>query len=247
MRPERKDKTKKEFDELLLEVRRVTRVTTWWRRMSFRATVLIWNKKWKIWIWLSKWPDVSTAVNKASNEAYKKIFNVPITKNQTVPYPISMKYKACLIKLLPASAGTWIKAWSSVRSVLELAWYENVLSKIVWSNNKLNNAIATINALITYKHADHFNNLVIKKPEKKIEETIEETAIKVDAQPNDDVELAAPEIIVKVKWNEIPQGENIKETPKSEEKSEGKKEEKKIIWNSQTKPHNTIAKKPTKK
>jgi small subunit ribosomal protein S5 len=43
-----KDKPKKEFDELLLEVRRVTRVTTGGRRMSFRATILVGNKKGKI-------------------------------------------------------------------------------------------------------------------------------------------------------------------------------------------------------
>jgi len=72
-----KDKTKKEFEELLLEVRRVTRVTTGWRRMSFRATVLVWNRKWKIGLGLSKWPDVSSAVKKAANEAYKTMFVVP--------------------------------------------------------------------------------------------------------------------------------------------------------------------------
>ena len=134
-----KDKTKKEFDELLLEVRKVTRVTTWWRRMSFRATVLVWNKKGKIWLGLSKWVDVTSAVKKATNEAYKKMFIVPITKDKTVPYSITNKYKSCIVKVLPATQGTWLKAGSSVRSVLELAWYENVLSKIIGSNNKLNN------------------------------------------------------------------------------------------------------------
>lgn len=166
-----KDKTKKEFDELLLEVRKVTRVTTWWRRMSFRATVLVWNKKGKIWLGLSKWVDVTSAVKKATNEAYKKMFIVPITKDKTVPYSITNKYKSCIVKVLPATQGTWLKAGSSVRSVLELAWYENILSKIVGSNNKLNNAIACINALSMYKHADHFT--VIK--EEKVEETKEET------------------------------------------------------------------------
>lgn len=153
---QRKDKTKKEFDEILLEVRKVTRVTTGGRRMSFRATVLIWNKKWKIWLWLAKWADVSVAVKKATNEAYKHMFTVPITENKSVPYPTENKYKACRIRILPATQGTWLKAWSSVRSVLNLAWYENILSKIIWSNNKLNNAIATINALTQYKHFEHF-------------------------------------------------------------------------------------------
>lgn len=175
MKTGNKDRVKKEFDELLLEVRKVTRVTTWWRQLSFRATVLAWNKKGKIWIWVSKWADVSIAVSKASREAYKNMFDVPMTKAQTVPYAITHKYKACYIKLIPATQGTWLKAGSSVRSVLELAWYENILSKIIWSNNKLNNAIATVNALCSYKHADHFSKLLNKKQEEKNTTIVEET------------------------------------------------------------------------
>lgn len=163
MRSWNKDKVKKEFDELMLEVRRVTRVTTWGRKLSFRATVLVGNKKGKIGIGVSKGPDVSAAVQKASREAYKNMFIVPITGNQTVPYPTTTKYKACVIKLLPATAGTGLKAGSSVRAVLELAGFENVLSKIMWSNNKLNNALGTIRALSAYKHADHFNKRVVEK------------------------------------------------------------------------------------
>jgi len=88
----------------------VTRVTTGGRKLSFRATVLVGNKKGKVGIGVSKGPDVSSAVQKASREAYKTIFMVPITGNQTVPYPITTKYKACVIKLLPATAGTGLKA-----------------------------------------------------------------------------------------------------------------------------------------
>ena len=172
-----KDKTKKEFDELLLEVRKVTRVTTWGRRMSFRATVLVWNKKWKIGLGLSKWVDVTSAVKKATNEAYKTMFIVPITKDKTVPYSITNKYKSCIVKILPATQGTWLKAGSSVRSVLELAWYENVLSKIIWSNNKLNNAIASIRALSKYKHADHFTAIKEEKVEKVENEKAEDKKV----------------------------------------------------------------------
>lgn len=172
MRPEkenrrdtRREKPKKEFEELLLEVRRVTRVTTGGRRLSFRATILVGNKKGKIGLGISKGNDVASAVQKASHEAYKNLFEVPLTKNDTVPYPIALKYKACLVKLLPASEGTGLKAGSSIRSVLELAGYANILSKMVGSNNKLNNALATIRALSAYKHADYFSSLKVAKAE----------------------------------------------------------------------------------
>jgi len=59
------------------------------------------------------------------------MYIVPLTKDNTVPYMTSTKYKSCFVKLLPAKAGTGLKAGSSVRAVLELAGYENMLSKIV--------------------------------------------------------------------------------------------------------------------
>jgi len=152
-----RERPKKEFDEVLLEVRRVTRVTTWGRRMSFRATILVGNKKGKIGVWSAKGSDVSIAVQKATHEAYKNVFVVPVAAWNTVPYPVVRKFKSAIVKLLPASIGTGMKAWSAVRSVLELAGYENMLSKIIWSNNKINNALATIYALAAYKHANHFS------------------------------------------------------------------------------------------
>lgn len=147
----RNDKPQKEFSEVLLEVRRVTRVTTWWRQLAFRAIILVWNKKGKIGIWVSKGNDVSIAVRKATHEAYKNVIQAPITDSLSVPYTIMHKYKSAIVKLIPASSGTWLKAWSSVRTVLELTWYSNILSKIVGTNNKLNNATAAIQALSMYK------------------------------------------------------------------------------------------------
>ena len=162
-RNDRRKKPKKEFQEILLEVRRVTRVTTWWRQLAFRAVIIIWNNKWKIGLGVAKGSDVSIAVAKATHEAYKKIVIAPITEWLSVPYALTHKYKSAIIKLMPASEGTWLKAWSSLRTVLELAWYTNILSKIVWTNNKLNNAIAAIQALDKYK--------VGKFPKKKPEST----------------------------------------------------------------------------
>ena len=231
-----KDKTKKEFDELLLEVRKVTRVTTWWRRMSFRATVLVWNKKGKIWLWLSKWVDVTSAVKKATNEAYKKMFIVPITKDKTVPYSITNKYKSCIVKVLPATQGTWLKAGSSVRSVLELAWYENILSKIVGSNNKLNNAIACINALSMYKHADHFTAIKEEKVEEAKEETKNEKKV---------VEEVVEKVEKKAPAKKAPATK--KPAAKKEEKVEKKAPAKKATAEKKAPAKKPAAKKTTKK
>lgn len=150
-RNDRRDRKPKEFDEVLLEVRRVTRVTTWWRQLSFRAIIVIWNRKGKIGLGVAKGSDVQIAVRKATREAHKNIITTPITESLSVPYEIVKKYKAAVVKLIPAAPGTGLKAWSSVRTVLELAGYNNILSKIMGTNNKLNNAIAVIHALGAYK------------------------------------------------------------------------------------------------
>lgn len=223
MKPERaqkdrnhREKPKKEFDELLLEVRRVTRVTTGGRRMSFRATILVWNRKGKIWLGSAKWNDVAGAVSKATNEAYKALFQVPVTKGDTVPYAITYKYKTCKVRLLPASEGTWLKAGSSIRSVLELAGYSNILSKMIGSNNKLNNALATILALASYKHADYFSSLrVVKAIEGKDEAEVKEDKLAKKTAPK-------AEKVEKTEEKKVAK----KPTPKAdkEEKSEVKEE-----------------------
>lgn len=53
-RKSKRDNKPKEYEERLLEIRRVTRVTTGGRRMSFRATILLGNKKGKIGIGTAK-------------------------------------------------------------------------------------------------------------------------------------------------------------------------------------------------
>jgi len=230
MKPERaqkdrnhREKPKKEFDELLLEVRRVTRVTTGGRRMSFRATILVWNRKGKIWLGSAKGNDVAGAVSKATNEAYKALFQVPVTKGDTVPYAITYKYKTCKVRLLPASEGTWLKAGSSIRSVLELAGYSNILSKMIGSNNKLNNALATILALASYKHADYFSSLrVVKAIEWKDEAEVKEEKTAKKAAPK-----AEKSEEKKVAKKSTPKAEKEAVEEKSAKKASAKKAAKK--------------------
>ena len=230
MKPERaqkdrnhREKPKKEFDELLLEVRRVTRVTTGGRRMSFRATILVWNRKGKIWLGSAKGNDVAGAVSKATNEAYKALFQVPVTKGDTVPYALTYKYKTCKVRLLPASEGTWLKAGSSIRSVLELAGYSNILSKMIGSNNKLNNALATILALASYKHADYFSSLrVVKAIEGKDE--VEEKLAKKTAPKAEKAEKSEEKKVAK---KAAPKAEKEAAEEKPAKKAPAKKATKK--------------------
>ena len=199
--------------------------------MSFRATILVWNRKGKIWLGSAKGNDVAGAVSKATNEAYKALFQVPVTKGDTVPYAITYKYKTCKVRLLPASEGTWLKAGSSIRSVLELAGYSNILSKMIGSNNKLNNALATILALASYKHADYFSSLrVVKVIEGKdeVEAKEEKPAKKPAAKKVEKAEKAEEKKVEKKAPAKKAEKEAKEEKPavKKAAKKAAKKEEK---------------------
>ncbi|MDZ4217052.1 MAG: 30S ribosomal protein S5, partial [Candidatus Gracilibacteria bacterium] len=140
-------KEKKEFDEEVLQVDRVTRVVKGGRRLSFRATVIIGNRNGKVAIGMGKSTEVATAIKKAVSQAKKNIIQVPIV-NETIPHDIRVKFKANRLLMIPASAGTGIKAGSSTRKILELAGVKNILSKRMGSNNRVNLAKATIKGLL---------------------------------------------------------------------------------------------------
>ncbi|MBX4191321.1 MAG: 30S ribosomal protein S5 [Candidatus Doudnabacteria bacterium] len=140
------DQSKKEFEQKIVEIKRVTRVTGGGKRMRFRALVVIGDKKGKVGMGLRKGPDVSEAVNKAINAAKKSMVSIKIV-NDTIPHEIKFKYGSCVVFLKPAQPGTGVIAGGAIRQVLDLAGVKNILSKMLGSSNKVNNVMATYLAL----------------------------------------------------------------------------------------------------
>lgn len=143
-------KPKKEFKEELLAIDRVTRVTTGGRQLRFRAVMVIWDGKWRVWLWTGKSWEVVDAIAKAIANAKKHLITVKM-ENGTVPHEITAKFKAAKIMVHPASKGTGIIAGGSARKVLSVAWYSDILAKRYGSSNLLNNAKATMKALTSFK------------------------------------------------------------------------------------------------
>jgi len=143
-------KPKKEFKEELLAIDRVTRVTSGWRQLRFRAVMVIWDGKGRVALWTWKSWEVVDAIAKSITDAKKKLVNVQINE-WTVPYDLTVKYKSAKIMVHPASKWTWIIAWWAIRKVLIVAWYKDVLAKRYGSSNLINNARATIKALTSFK------------------------------------------------------------------------------------------------
>ena len=140
----------KEFEQRVLDLARVTRVTAGGKRMRFRACIAIGDKKGRVGVGVAKGADVASAIVKANRQAEKNLIRVTII-NETIPHRVDAKFGAAVIMLKPAPVGTGIKAGGVVRVLLALAGVPNAVSKIFGSNNKLNNARATIQALQSFK------------------------------------------------------------------------------------------------
>lgn len=140
------DKPASEWSEQVVQISRVTKVVKGGKKLSFRAIVVVGNKKGQVGVGCAKASEVIIAIQKAITDGRKNLITVPIFKT-TIPHPITGCSGAGAVMLRPASQGTGIIAGGSVRSVLELAGIENILSKSLGSNSPLNAANATLEAL----------------------------------------------------------------------------------------------------
>jgi len=153
------EKPQSEWTETVVQISRVTKVVKGGKKLSFRAIVIVGNKKGQVGIGCAKASEVIIAIQKAIADGRKNVINVPIFKT-TIPHPITGKSGAGAVMLRPASEGTGIIAGGAVRSVLELAGIENILSKSLGSKSPLNAANATIEAL---KALTPFNEVAAKR------------------------------------------------------------------------------------
>lgn len=136
-----------EFDNRLLEVRRVTRVVSGGRRFSFAASVVIGDKKGRVGVGTGKSSDTPLAIDKAVRDAKKHLVKIPMTKGASIPHEVQAKYVSAVVSIVPTKSKS-VTAGSALRYVLELAGIQAVAGKILSrTKNKTNIARATIKAL----------------------------------------------------------------------------------------------------
>jgi small subunit ribosomal protein S5 len=159
----------KQFEELVINVDRVSRVVKGGRRFRFKALVVIGDHKTKVGIGVAKGADVQVAIQKATDVAKKNLITIPIL-NETIPHENEIKYSGARVLLKPAAPGTGIIAGGVVRSIIGMTGIRNLLSKSLNSTNKVNIAYATIEALRTLVPRDEWlvnNNPNDPKPAAK--------------------------------------------------------------------------------
>ena len=140
-----------DWQERVVQIRRVTKVVKGGKKLSFRAIVVIGNEKGQVGVGVGKASDVIGAVKKGVADGKKHLVDVPLTKSNSIPHPANGTGGGAKIMMRPAAPGTGVIAGGAVRTVLELAGVRNVLAKQLGSGNPLNNARATVNALETLR------------------------------------------------------------------------------------------------
>ena len=167
MENKKREPRQKQFDEEIVYLGRVTKVTKGGRHFRFSATVAVGDRKGRVGIGTGKANEVPDAIKKASQAAVKNVVRVSIVDG-TIPHEAIGVRGASKVMLKPAAAGTGVKAGGPVRAVLELAGVKDILSKSLGSNTKINMAYATLEALKSQRTVEH----IAKLRGKKVEEII---------------------------------------------------------------------------
>lgn len=140
-----------DWQERVVQIRRVTKVVKGGKKLSFRAIVVVGNERGQVGVGVGKASDVIGAVKKGVADGKKHLIEVPLTKNNSIPHPATGQGGGAKVMMRPAAPGTGVIAGGAVRTVLELAGVRNILAKQLGSDNPLNNARAAVDALSTLR------------------------------------------------------------------------------------------------
>ena len=162
-RPSSFNRVKPEFDQKILDIRRVTRVVAGGRRFSFSVALVAGDKKGRVGLGLGKAGDTALAINKALRNAKENMVKLNLTKTMSIPHQLSAKFSSSQIVLMP-NKGRGLVAGSVIRDIIKLSGIKDITGKILSnSKNKLNNAKAVMVALstIALKHEKEVTESVV--------------------------------------------------------------------------------------
>jgi len=132
--------------EKMVAINRVTKVVKGGRVMGFAALTVVGDGDGSIGMGKGKSREVPVAIQKAMEEARKKMVKVQL-KNGTLQHTVIGRHGAARVFMQPAHEGTGIIAGGPVRAVLEVMGVTNILAKCLGSTNPYNVVRATINGL----------------------------------------------------------------------------------------------------
>jgi small subunit ribosomal protein S5 len=149
---ERDNARKDNFQEQLINVRRVSKVVKGGRIFGFSALTVVGDGEGRVGMGRGKAREVPIAVQKAMEDARRNMFKVQM-KGDTIQYPMIGRHGSARVVLRPATEGTGIIAGGTMRAVFEVMGIQNVLTKVIGTTNPVNVTRATIAALKSMRSA----------------------------------------------------------------------------------------------
>jgi len=153
--------------EKMVAVNRVTKVVKGGRVLGFAALTVVGDGDGGIGMGKGKAREVPVAVQKAMEEARRRLFKVKL-KHGTLQHSVVGRHGAAKVLMQPASEGTGIIAGGPMRAVFEVMGVTNILAKCFGSTNPYNVVRATLNGL----QAMNSPSEIAAKRGKKIEEIL---------------------------------------------------------------------------
>ena len=156
-----------EYKDKLIAINRVSKTVKGGRNMRFSALVVVGDEKGKVGVGMGKAAEIPEAVRKATEDAKKHLVNVP-SAGTTIPHDSVGYYSTCKVVLLPAPEGTGLIAGGAARAVLEMSGIKDIRTKSFGTNNAINMAKATLEALAQLRNAEE----IAKMRGKTVEEIL---------------------------------------------------------------------------
>jgi small subunit ribosomal protein S5 len=132
--------------EKMVAINRVTKVVKGGRILGFAALTVVGNGDGSVGMGKGKSREVPVAVQKAMDEARRKMIKVNL-KNGTLHHPVIGRHGAATVYMQPASEWTGIIAGGPMRAIFEVMGVHNILAKCIGSTNPYNVVRATLQGL----------------------------------------------------------------------------------------------------
>ncbi|CAG7894024.1 unnamed protein product [Brassica rapa] len=138
---------RKGYDVHVIDVKKVAKVTKGGRVERYTALMVCGNYEGVIGYAKAKAETGQSAMQKAYEKCFQNLHYIERHEEHTIAHAIQTSYKKTKLYLWPAPTTTGMKAGRVVKTMLLLAGFKNIKSKVIGSRNSYNTVKAVLKAL----------------------------------------------------------------------------------------------------